>query len=289
MRCPKILLTCTALLLAATTVHADAQPQSGRDDKLEWQVVRNWQVDGQPIDFVHSLDGKLVYILNDQHQVLVYDADGALQGRVPVAEGVTAIDIAPQGEALHLIDSTAKTFSTLAMNFVYTIDTTGSPIKGNPDAPVTITLFTDFECPYCIKLTPLLDQVFAKNKDSVKIAFKHFPLQFHAMADPAHRAAIAAGEQGKFWEFHDRLFTAAKLTPELIDTIAKDLALDLVKFKKDMESPEVRQKIAKDISDAEKASVTGTPTVFVNGRKLQLRTIEGFQQVIDEELSKKGK
>lgn len=289
MRCPKILLTCTALLLAATTVHADAQPQSGRDDKLEWQVVRNWPVDGQPIDFVHSLDGKLVYILNDQHQVLVYDADGALQGRVPVAEGVTAIDIAPQGEALHLIDSTAKTFSTLAMNFVYTIDTTGSPIKGNPDAPVTITLFTDFECPYCIKLTPLLDQVFAKNKDSVKIAFKHFPLQFHAMADPAHRAAIAAGEQGKFWEFHDRLFTAAKLTPELIDTIAKDLGLDLVKFKKDMESPEVRQKIAKDISDAEKASVTGTPTVFINGRKLQLRTIEGFQQVIDEELSKKGK
>lgn len=291
MRYPKIVLTGVALLLAAatSTAHADAQPQSGRDDKIEWQVVRNWNVDGKPVDFVHSLDGKLVFILNDQHQVLVYDANGALQGRVPVTEGVTAIDIAPQGEALHLIDSNAKTFSTLVLNFVYDLDISGSPIKGNADAPVTITLFTDFECPYCIKLTPLLDQMFANNKDSVKIAFKHFPLQFHAMADPSHRAAIAAGEQGKFWEFHDRLFTAAKLTPELLDTIAKDLGLDMAKFKSDMESPATRQKIAKDTSDAEKASVTGTPTVFINGRKLQLRTAEGFQQVIDEELSKKGK
>lgn len=290
MRSPKLLLVCTTLLIGAVSVQADTMSQSGHDDKLAWQVVKSWQTDGQPVDLVHSLDGKLVFILNNKHQVLVYDAtNGTLQGRVPVTEGVTAIDIAPQGEALHLIDSKTSTFSTLAMNFVYDIDITGSPVKGKIDAPVTITLFTDFECPYCIKLTPLLDQVFEHNKENVKLVFKHFPLQMHQMAEPAHRAAIAAGEQGKFWEFHDRLFAAEKLSSELIDTIAKDLALDMAKFKKDMESPEIRQKISKDMADAEKASVTGTPTVFINGRKLQQRSPEGFQQIIDEELKKKGK
>jgi protein-disulfide isomerase len=289
MRCPKLILACAALLIGTASVQADTMPQAGQDNKLEWQVVKNWQTDGQPVDLVHSLDGKLVFILNNLHQVLVYDAAGVLQGRVPVAEGVTAIDIAPQGEALHLIDSKTNTFSTLAMNFVYDIDIAGSPVKGKTDAPVTITIFTDFECPYCIKLEPLLNQVVEKNKDNVKLVFKNFPLQFHPMADPSHRAALAAGEQGKFWEFHDRLFAAEKLSPELIDTIAKELGLDIARFKKDMESPEVRQKISKDMADAEKASVTGTPTVFINGRKLQQRSPEGFQQVIDEELKKKGK
>lgn len=114
------------------------------------------------------------------------------------------------------------------------------------------------------------------------------PLQFHKMADPSHRAALAANEQGKFWEFHDRLFAAKKLSTVLIDTIATDLGLDLVKFKADMNSPKIRMLIKKDLADAQKAGVTGTPTIFINGRKLQQRSLQGFQQLIDEELAKAG-
>lgn len=125
-----------------------------------------------------------------------------------------------------------------------------------------------------------------KNANNVKIVFKNMPLQFHKMADPSHRAALAAGEQGKFWEFHDKLFKAKKLSNKLINSIATDLKLDMEKFKKDMASPKIRAMINKDLADAQKAGVTGTPTVFINGRKLQQRSLQGFQQLINEELAK---
>lgn len=112
------------------------------------------------------------------------------------------------------------------------------------------------------------------------------PLNFHKMAQPAHRAAMAANMQGKFWEFHDRLFAATKLSNELIDKTAVELGLDMDKFKKDINSPVVLQKIQKDMLDAQQAGVTGTPTVFINGRKLTERSQQGFQKIIDEELAK---
>jgi protein-disulfide isomerase len=131
--------------------------------------------------------------------------------------------------------------------------------------------------------------VFEKNSETVKIAFKNMPLNFHKMAQPAHRAAMAAEMQGKFWEFHDRLFAAKALSNELIDTTAVELGLDIDKFKKDINSPVVLQKINKDLQDAQKAGVTGTPTIFINGRKLSERSLQGFQKLIDEELATPGK
>ena len=138
-------LACACLLATSTPLLADSVAPSGRDDRVEWQVTGRWQVDAAPVDIVHSLDGKLVFILDDQHRILVYNAQGQLQGRVPVGEGVTRIDIAPQGEALYLIDEKNNTFTSLAMNFVQDIDVTGSPFKGNGSAGVTLAVFTDFE------------------------------------------------------------------------------------------------------------------------------------------------
>jgi protein-disulfide isomerase len=131
--------------------------------------------------------------------------------------------------------------------------------------------------------------VLENNKENVKLVFKNMPLQFHKMADPTHRAAMAAEMQGKFWEYHDRLFAAKQLSNALIESIAVDLGLDMDKFKKDMASPVVRQKIGKDLADAQNAGVTGTPTVFINGRKPSQRSLQQFQQIIDEELKKAGK
>ncbi len=109
------------------------------------------------------------------------------------------------------------------------------------------------------------------------------------MAEPAHKAAMAADLQGKFWEFHDKLFSAKKLTNELIESTAKELNLDLDKFHKDLNSPVVLQKIRKDMVDAQNAGVTGTPTVFINGRKLTERSLQSFQKLIDEEVANAGK
>jgi len=109
------------------------------------------------------------------------------------------------------------------------------------------------------------------------------------MAMPAARAALAAQEQGKFWEFHDRLFALGKLSKEAIDKIAVELNLDIAKFQQDMASPKIQAAINKDLQDAQKAGVTGTPTPFINGRIPKQRSLEGFQTIINNELLKSGK
>jgi protein-disulfide isomerase len=136
---------------------------------------------------------------------------------------------------------------------------------------------------------PLLEQVLEKNPQTVKLVFKNMPLQFHKMARPSAQAALAARKQGKFWEFHDRLFAEKKLTKEGIDKIAIDLNLDIPQFETDMASPEIQATINKDLVDAKKAGVTGTPTAFINGRIPKQRSLDGFQAIINDELSKLGK
>jgi protein-disulfide isomerase len=136
---------------------------------------------------------------------------------------------------------------------------------------------------------PLLEQVLEHNPDTVKIVLKNMPLRFHKFADPAARAALAAGEQGKYWEFHDELFVISpKLDPKAIKGIATKLGLDINKFNKDMVSPEIRKKLAKDLRDAQESGVTGTPSIFVNGKKLKSRSLPAIQKLIDEELAQKA-
>jgi protein-disulfide isomerase len=129
--------------------------------------------------------------------------------------------------------------------------------------------------------------VLEKNPETVKLVFKNMPLRFHQFADPTARAALAAAKQDKFWEFHDELFKAGKLSNELITNIAVKLGLDMARFNSDMNSAEVKQQIAKDLSDAQQAGVTGTPTIFINGKKLKNRSMQGFQDAINKELSGK--
>lgn len=273
-------------LLAAGTVVG--QISSGQDNRLEWQSQQSFPIEGKVVDMVHSLDGKYLFCLTEDGNVQVYNPQGQLQGTIPVGSGVTAIDIAPQGEMLYLIDNKGNKFEAVSVSFVVDVDITGSPMKGPADAPVTMVLFTDFECPYCKKIVPLLEQVLERNQKTVKLAFKNMPLRFHKMAEPSARAALAANEQGKFWEFHDKLFAAGTLTNDLIKQIATDLKLDMTRFEADQKSGKIQGKLQKDMIDAQKAGVTGTPTIFINGRTPLQRSLEGFQAIIDDELRKAG-
>ena len=288
MNYSKIFTGCLLSLAITTQVQAEA-PKSGKDNLVEWTVTNQWTTGAKTIDMVHSLDGKFVYVLTDKSKVNVFDSKGKLQGAIPVSPTVSAIDIAPQGERLYLIDNNLNQFQSVNVAFVHNIDVKDSPFEGPADAPVTLTLFTDFECPYCSKMPPLIEQVMKNNPKTLKVVFKNMPLNFHKMARPAAYAALAAQEQGKFWEFHDQLFNTQKLSPESIDKIAMDLTLDMEKFKADMKSPEILAKVEKDIKDAKKAGVTGTPTVFINGRKPQQRSPQGYQAIINEELQKLAK
>jgi protein-disulfide isomerase len=136
---------------------------------------------------------------------------------------------------------------------------------------------------------PLLEQVLEHNPDTVKIVLKNLPLGFHKQATPAALAALAAGNQGKYWEYHDALFDASKLSPQVISDIAVQLGLNIEQFTKDMNSPQIRQKLAQDLNDAKEAGVTGTPTIFINGTRLKNRNLPAIQAIIDEELGKKAK
>lgn len=131
---------------------------------------------------------------------------------------------------------------------------------------------------------PLLEQVLEQNPESVKIVFKNFPLNNHKEAGPAALAALAAGQQGKFWEYHDKLFAEKKIEKRDFDRIATELGLDLQRFKKDMKSPKLQRQLRADMAEARENGVSGTPTVFVNGRKLKQRSLQGFQKQIDAEL-----
>ena len=131
---------------------------------------------------------------------------------------------------------------------------------------------------------PLLEQVLEQNPDTVKMVFKNMPLRFHQFAEPSARAALAAFKQDKFWQFHDELFKSEQLSNEVINRIAVDLGLDMAQFNKDINSAEITKMIEKDLMDAQKVGVTGTPTIFINGKKLKNRSLQGFQMMIDQEL-----
>jgi protein-disulfide isomerase len=171
---------------------------------------------------------------------------------------------------------------------VYTLTVGDSPSRGPADAKVTIVEFSDYQCPFCSQAEPLLDQVMAAYPKDVKRVYKQFPLtSIHPNAMPASKAALAAGKQGKFWEMHAKLFANAReLTPDNFKKWAGELGIDVPKFEKDMASPEVQAAIDKDMQEAKAADVTGTPTIFVNGKRLQQRSMDGFKAAIDPALPK---
>ena len=137
---------------------------------------------------------------------------------------------------------------------------------------------------------PLFEQVLDKYPDSVKVVYKHYPLSFHKQALPAALAAMAAAEQGRFWEYHDELFlNQDSLSNEKFLEIARDMGLDLKKFSLDMMRPSLRKKIEEDIADAQKAGATGTPAIFVNGRQVKKRDFTAISKLIDNELAQDQK
>ena len=126
------------------------------------------------------------------------------------------------------------------------------------------------------------------NPETVKLVFKNLPLRMHDQAEPAALAAIAAQNQGKFWQMHDALFGVEKLTKETIEAAAASIGLNMEQFKKDIADPATKQRLLKDMADARKADVSGTPTLFINGQRVKNRSLPAIQATIDHEL-KAGK
>ena len=136
---------------------------------------------------------------------------------------------------------------------------------------------------------PVLEQVLEKYPNEVKLVFKNFPLRNNKFAMPAAIAALAAEKQGKFWEFHDLLFkNFNRLNAQKVKEIAQQLNLDMEKFDKDQQDPQIRAMINRDVSEGNRVGVRGTPTVFINGRLLRNRSMTGFQNLIEKSLKSRS-
>jgi protein-disulfide isomerase len=147
------------------------------------------------------------------------------------------------------------------------IPTGGSPIRGLQTAPVTLVEFSDFQCPYCVAAFPELEAVLKAYPTQVKLIFKQYPLETHSQAALAAAAAIAAQKQGKFWPMHDAMFTAHDdLSRDNLLALAQKNGIDLKRFQADLDSTEVKEAITRDVQDGDRAGVSGTPTLFIDGQ-----------------------
>jgi protein-disulfide isomerase len=171
------------------------------------------------------------------------------------------------------------------------VETAGRPEKGGgANAPVTIVYFSDYECPFCSRAESVVDQVMKQYGDKIRLVFRDYPLPFHPNARPAAEAASCANAQGKFWEYHAKLFANQNdLGADKLTAYAEQVGLDKGKFADCLAKKPYTAAIDKDMADAQKVGVNGTPAFFINGRMLSgAQPFDKFKEIIDDELASKG-
>ena len=159
----------------------------------------------------------------------------------------------------------------------------GAPVKGSANARITLVEFSDFQCPYCAAAVHHIDEILAKHPADVRLVFKQFPLDIHSQAELAAEAALAAHAQGKFWPMHDKLYANFRdLLPDKIMQWAKEIGLDMARFTADLKSGKYKPVVAKELAQGEQAGVSGTPTLFVDGKHyngpMETRALEEMLQ-----------
>ncbi|MCD6298106.1 MAG: thioredoxin domain-containing protein [Deltaproteobacteria bacterium] len=238
-----------------------------------------------------STNGRIIAVLLDTGKVNIYTGSGELKGTIKVAFSSTDIAISPDGSILYVTDAKHKVLTVLKLDYIIKLDVSDSPfVKGFAGAPVTITVFSDFQCPYCAKLGPLLQQVLKKYPKQVKLVYKFLPLpSIHKFAMQAAIAAQAAGKQGKFWEYHDGLLAAyQELSEKKLVEIGKKVGLNINQFMANRKDPRLINRVRKDMKEAHDNQVNSVPSVFINGRKLKRRTLGSFDHAITSELYRLG-
>jgi protein-disulfide isomerase len=164
-----------------------------------------------------------------------------------------------------------------------------SPSKGPANAPIELIEFSDFQCPFCLRADPTVQQVLKTYGDKIRFVYRHYPLPNHPFARPAAEAAACAGEQGKFWPYHDLLFAnPSKLSETDLKQHAVELGLNAPQFNSCVDTHKLKAVIDADLKDGEEAGVNGTPAFYINGRMISgAQPYDVFKKIIDEELARK--
>ncbi|MEJ2137703.1 MAG: thioredoxin domain-containing protein [Desulfofustis sp.] len=238
-----------------------------------------------PLDIAQSVSDGRLFVLLEGGTVQILSPNGEIQEHFQADPDVTTLEVSPDGKRLYLGNAKLNELQFIEVSIVYDLPVNNSAIKGPADAPVTVTLFDDFQCPYCARLLPTIEKVMQAYPTQVRLVFKHFPLSMHKFARQAAIASIAARNQGKFWPLHDQLFANYnQLNNEKIRELAENVGLDMERFDKDIKNPALQQEIVADMQLGTSSGVRGTPAVYINGAQLGDRSFEGFKRAIDAAL-----
>jgi protein-disulfide isomerase len=167
------------------------------------------------------------------------------------------------------------------------VPTTGAPSKGSEDAPVTIVKFEDYQCPFCKQVQPTVTELLSRYNGKIRLVHKDLPLDsIHPRASQAAEAARCAGEQGRFWSYHDILYAnSPNVGQENLKSYAEEVGLDVNAFDRCLGSGKFRAVVQRDLMDGTQLGVRGTPTFFINGREISgNQPLEAFEAIVDEEL-----
>ncbi len=259
---------------------------AGFGEILDARLLRTLGVRETIRQVAATADGERIYVLTEKGTINILDRDGRSQGGIAV--GPDIIGLTPQGKDRLLLQSKDhRQLLQLILEPRVAIPVAGSPLHGDEKAPVTIVIFDDFECPYCSRTVALLDKLLNDYAGELRVVFKNFPLPMHKFSRQAALAGLAAHRQGKFWQLHDLLFAHYHdLTPEKIDQLAQQAGLDMAQYAKDMKDPALNKQLEDDIAAGKAVGVAGTPTLFINGRKIRKRTYAAIAQMIDDELAR---
>jgi protein-disulfide isomerase len=179
-----------------------------------------------------------------------------------------------------------KTFLVAPQPPVYKFATDDQPAKGSEKASVTLVEFTDYQCPSCAKTQPALERLMAEYGERVRLVVRDYPLTQHADAQKAAEAAEAAREQGKYWEYTAILFqNQSALQSDKLKEYATRVGLDRAKFDAALDSGRFAESVHRDLHDGDRVGVQGTPTVFLNGRRVTDLSYEGLKSAVDAALS----
>ncbi len=190
-----------------------------------------------------------------------------------------AIYASTRGDVNNNLNNNSSPAATVDRAKILTVNGTDQ-ILGDANAPVTIVEYSDFQCPYCVKLHPIVENFVNSNPTEVRWVFRHFPLPFHPYAKNASIAAEAAGKQGKFWEYGDLLTQYSQadgtgIKDDDLQKYAQQLGLDMTKFNADLSNPDIINKINANTKEAEDLQIDGTPASYIISKSGKIELVSG--------------
>jgi protein-disulfide isomerase len=254
--------------------------------KIEWEILNKITLDESPKDVAVSKDGATAYILGSQNILIYSMRDNKITDTIPITAQFSQLVLSSDGERLVLTDSKSKQVSIIRVSPIYEIEVGQSPVIGKKDAPVHVVAFIDYQCPYCAKAYPVLEQLLEKYPGEVNLILKHYPLKMHRFARTASLAALAAARQDKYTEVTKAFFNNySRLNDQTMRKYAEEAGV------KDLEAafndPSLKNIISQDIAVGAKVKVRGVPALFVNGRLVKNRSLGELSKMVENELKKK--